>query len=627
MEQRLARINGLEPRWPLLAAGLLGLVACSTPGGPGGDRPSSTRAHEVAAGPSAVVAIRLPAGTRLRLRPVTVSSGLPEEFTESATLDALLREAFLQSPRFDIDGAEVDLVAKPPIVGKRDTHRAVEASATAAQPTHEIDVHYDHAASAWSTALVRPGSAPLPLASDRGDLFDALDRLAVHTRQALGETEIHSRPIGQVYSKSARCIQLTEAANELGRAGLVMPAIGNLRRARREDPGSTPTLATLAANLLVSGQAKEATTVARAALALEDRLAPTTQHRLARTMLLARATVRTTDAGTPADRNLLQLADVTMAERPFDPEPVFSKALALNLQGRYGESTPLLEALAKRWPKHPGVAYHRTFAALATGRHETAIQSIEGAFDRLPAHSRVLPRALALFHAERHDELRGFLAELSASNPVRNSAQLHEVRRMQVAHAILTGDSEAATRAALTDLEWIRRRPSRLNRFAADVAELGEVLVRLDRAADLRVPLRAFEELGNPPELFSQVLVYLGGLVDVAATRKRATAAEAHLRKADQQVWSSALKAAAHRRRGELMEELQERVFEFSSTDDPLLRASLAHALRSAGEEEDAGRVVEQLRQRLLGFRLHRLREHPLLSPGAALAFLITPAH
>ena len=195
---------------------------------------------------------------------------------------------------------------------------------------------------------------------------------------------------------------------------------------------------------------------------------------------------------------------------------------------------------------------------------------------------------------------------------------------MQSAHALLTDRPREAVGHLLTDLEWIRQRPSKLQNLALDVAEAGEVLVRIGHHDDLRLPLDAFDRLDAKPQLFDDVLVFLSGLIQVTVRRERATAAEASLERSGQQLWSSTLKATAYRQRGELQDELRQCVLAYQTTESPLARASLARVLRAAGSEANAAEVIAELRRTLLTFRLRPPYWHPLLSPANALAYLAT---
>ena len=547
--------------------------------------------------------IQLDAGTVVRLLPITTTDGEAESMVFA---DALWREALRQSAALDV------------AAGAEDT-----------RSSHELEVHHDSASSSWSSTLRIAGQPPIPLAHATGDAPSAIDTLALSTRQALGDRP-RRRPMRCVdaYSPDQDCVELTERALVDGSMGQWNAALARLRRARAHDAGSTVTLAALARTLLATGKSRndrssieEAHRVAVEALSIDRRVAPTTRHRLLHVAVVANADGL---GGPEIDRELLVLGDVGQTERPHDPYPTLSRAVALNFMGRYQESAPLLRKLAGRWPQSAEVAYHLTYAELATGRAEAALAAIRGADGRLPKAHLVIPTTLALYHCERHDELRAYLAEQMQDPGFRKSSALHELRLMQAAHAVLTDQREDAVRLMLEDLEWVRQRPSRLERYVLDVADTGQVLVRMGHHRDLMIPLQAFEQLGDLPPMFAQAMVFLGGLVQVAQDSKRAEAAEAHLRTNGQTVWSSLVRAAAHRRRGELNDELRERIAEYKSTESPLVRASLARVLKAYGDEAHAAETLDELRDNLLAFRIRRIGDHPLMRPANALAYLAT---
>jgi hypothetical protein len=95
----------------------------------------------------------------------------------------------------------------------------------------------------------------------------------------------------------------------------------------------------------------------------EQRLLPTTRHRLARTLLLTRAS-RQPDAAADFDRELLRLGETGQRERPHDPQPqpraeipsgfggtlVFNPADALGLvahQGHGQRSAPVAQGVGQ----------------------------------------------------------------------------------------------------------------------------------------------------------------------------------------------------------------------------------------------------------------------------------------
>lgn len=571
------------------APALLALVAaCTTPPA---NAPSGL---EGVRGP---VRHALPAGTTVTVLPPT-ASGSPRPAPPPA-LHGWLREALRQSDRLDF-GDEAP-----------------------AEGGILLETHVDLRARSVTTALRPPDAAPIALATVEGLEPGDVDRLAAATRAALGDlSATPPRPVSRIYSDSPACVRHTEAARAALRRGDRRVALAALERARPADPGCTFTLAALAALRLDLGEIAQARRVAYEALLLENRLSPTTRHRLARTLLLARATERGRAA--EADRELLRLAEATLRERPHDPHALYSRALAANFLRRFETALPLLRRLRVRWPSRAAVAYHLCFAALATGRKDLALDAIDAARPRLPLVHVVVPRALALWANGRHAELRAWLAELARDRRVASTPLLHEVLRMRAAHALLTDRGAEAARWLLEDVEWIRRRPSRVEELTIDLVEAGQVLVRIGRHAELRAALAAFEDRRDLPPTVRQALVFLEGLVSVAATGKVPEAAEADLRRNGQRLWAAVLAAAAHRARGELMDEMRERVLAYQSTEDPLVRAELARTLRAAGDDRDARQVLDELRGSLLRIDLRDLRSHPLVSPGAALAYLST---
>ncbi len=544
--------------------------------------------------------IALAAGTLLRLAPVEATAEVPAAF-----FDGLWREALRQSPRFDVASGVEDLEAAE----------------------HTIELFCDPRAPALSSTLRRPGQPPLPLAGVRGDDPVAIDALALATRQALGE-EVRALPLASaaIYSANAHCVRQTEDGWRQLAAGRTEAAIQRLRRARTLDPGCTITLALLAQALLARGSERgdsaaveEARRGATQALQLASRTAPTTRHRLAHTALVAAS--RTGDPRA-ADEELLTLGTVASRERPHDPHVMRTRAIALNLLQRYEESLPALRTLRARWPRSAEIAYHAAFAELCAGDAEAAVDAARDAARTVPPHLSLVPTALTLHAAGRHDELDRLLDRWLAR--AGDGAGGHELYRMRAAHALLTDRGDRAADALLADLEWLRRRPSEFSARALELVEAGEVLVWIGRHEDLAVRLSAFEALHDGAPVLSAALIYLNGLCEIARTDQPATAAEAHLQRTGHTVWRGALRAAAHQRRGELLDELNQRMQLYVGTEAPLPRAALARVLRALGSDAQAETVRAELRARLHKVDLRALHLHPLMSPAAALALLGT---
>jgi hypothetical protein len=557
-------------------------AACSSgPGGSAGGAVAGAIAGERA----------LEAGTVLRLPPVEVVVGELPEGT-GPWLNGLLREALRQSARLDFASGVEDT----PI-------------------PQELRVQLDATATSLTSTLHWPGQAPLPLASASGpDLPSAIDALAIATRHALGDPcrlgVDGALPVALIYTGQARCAEHTEAALVESARGNSRSALSLLRSARIADPGCTLTLCLLAEAQLDLGEAEAAAKTAQEALRYDERLAPTTEHRLARALLLARG-----------QRDLLELARVAAGERSHDPHVRYSQALAANLAGDFATAAPLLRDLQRRWPQSGPVGYHLTFAELGLGDARAGLAAIERSRQSLSRFSLVLPRSLALYHDGRHAELQRYLEETAADPAVQKSPLQHEILRMQAAQAVLAGREEAAVHFLLQDLEWIRQRQSRLSELALDLAEDCEVLLRLRRGAELRPRLRAIAVLGRPPQALQQVLTYVEGRLAIEEGGE-AKAAAAMLDRESHPVFGSLLRAAVHHKRGELWEEGKELANASLATDDALVHASLAVALRRSGKEKEAVDVLAELKLQLLKIDLRDPRRHALLSPGRALALL-----
>lgn len=514
-------------------------------------------------------------------------------------VQAVLRESLRQSTHLDLAaGIEDDPTAVYTLV--------VNLSSTAGHLT---------------STLRRKGKAQIPLAAATfspaepvRSLLRAIDTLALQARQALGE-RVQVAPVkaALAYSGSVRCVSLTEEGRTLLAAGKLRAALKVLRRARAEDGGCAFTLMLLATVANALDSKNEALRIANEALRLNHRLTPNTTHRLVRAHWWAMQD----------DRKLLEAGLVFRRERPFDPDGAYTVALALNLLDRGAEALPKLRALSNRWPENASVQLQLGYACLATGQPEAALAAFESAARRLPEPLTVRPMAMALFHAGRHDQLAAMLQQLAQSPVVKDGPALHEVLRMQAAQAILVDDRDAAARHLLADLAWVRANATDFNRYTLHVAEAGEILARLGRNQELLLAIQGFQQLARLPSTFRAALTYLGGLVTVARNQKPG-AAQAVLTKGGREIWGLKLAAANHRRRGELREEARALERAMGGTSDPLVLASYARVLLAAGEREKSERIATALHRHLVSFNQRRPRDHPLMSPARAMAYVAT---
>jgi len=582
-------MRGLE-RLLLLAA------ACTAPRAP---RPPAADAD----GGEQAVVVEVPAGTVLRLLPIELVGAAGAG--EAAYLDGLWREGMRVSPRFDV------------AAGLEDTAAAFE-----------VAIHLDVAAATLTTTLHEPGRPPTALGAAalvRGDEATCLQRLALGTRQALGEREAAaSPPLRLAYSAERACVVATEDGLAAAARGDLPAARGKLDDARRADAGCTVTLLALAELHLRGNDFVRAKRIAQDALQLGNRCAPTTQHRLARVLLLAQAAMATGGEVTDLDRQLLALGEAAVRARPHDPHPRWTVAQAQSLLGRFTEAEALLAELGERWPNVTQVPYHHALALLGCDRPKEALAALEQVAGQLAPTQTAIPHAIALWAAGREDELTRLLRDLAGRSDVQSSALLHHVRRMQAAHAILAGRGDEAATLLLTDLEWLRQRTSRLGTYADHVAATGQVLVLLGHAGELARAVTAFERLPQLDEAARRALMFAGGLAAVGTDRQAVSTAAANLSKEGESAWSLQLQAAANRERGELGEEARALAQASRLDRSPLLRASLARTLKTAGEVAEADVLLRALRTELLRLDLRRLAAHPLVDPAGALALLAT---
>ncbi len=520
-----------------------------------------------------------------------------------AQIDGLLRETLRQDLRYDIAAG----------VEKRDSDL-------------QLSIAIDPQAKVLTASLRRAGTAPLPLTStgysDRQ--FNAgIDELCLGILQALGSgLDNPIEDCARIYSSDPSCIEQTEAGLVALDRGNVLAAVESFQRARSKDSGSTVTILGLGTAQLRAGRAEDAVATARAALEhMSQRMSATTQHRLARLVLLGEVSSDPRRA-VANDEALLQLGEASLRERPYDPHGLYSQALALNYLGRFKESEPLLVRVHERWPGVPLVAYHLSFAQLAIDEPEAALQTIEGAERKLPIENVVLPKCLALYHAGHQKELEKYLIRLARKRRGVDDRRPHEIMRMQAAHAILMGKGEAAAEHLLTDMDWLRQRPSILQSLALDFAESGEVLAHLGQYEELAISLQAMDDVRVHAPSFRQAQAYLSALVSIQETGELPANAISTLEGDERFVWSTLLKAALHRRQGELVEEATDLATAIRITDSALTQASLARSFDAMGRADDAKRLRSNLGQRLMVIDLRRPLNHPLLSPARALAFL-----
>ncbi len=555
--------------------------------------------HAVVAGqaPEVRAALALPRGTVLR------AALVPGSGDEPLVRAALVwwREALLQSPWFDV--LEADAVT---------------------EPAAEIQLSVDQAGRRLAATCCRPGQEPLLLAGEhfRGrELTEGLDRLAWATRLALGEAAPAPVPLAAGTTPEVSAVLAVDDAQALVRSGGFASARRALQDARSRDGGSPWILEGLAALQLLAGEAAAAERLCREALSYRNRLQPRTGHRLARTLLLARASLQPEAAG-QLDSELLTLGNAIRRERPFDPQGPWTAAVAQNYRGEFAAAVALLRPLRQRQPEQPLLAYHCGWACLGSGAAAEACQHFEAAALRLPLAWVLVPWSLARYASGAHDPLAQHLRELVAEHADSPAPLVHHVRRMQAAHALLRRDVEGAARAMLDDLRWLATHAMLAGTRLGELAEQSEVLVRLGKAAELQ-PILAVLQAQHQGTGVAEICAYASGLAEVALGRQRLPQLEAQLDRGSEHAFGLRLAAFAHELAGELGDRHTAMARAARLSDSPLTKALLAQSLRQIGETAAASTLRDTLRRELLTLDLRGRQQHPLLGPELAFAFLL----
>lgn len=538
-----------------------------------------------------------PRGAVVRLLP---SEGAPTVGATGEVADGLLREAMRQSWWLDVAAGPV---AAPPSLGIT------------------LSVHFDGGAEAAEIRIDGDGTLLATARTHGRPLCETIDELATRARLALGDPVPEAPvPLWRSYSADLDVVAGCEFALASLHEGRFGAAAERLATLRRNDGACAFLIDCAASAAAMLGKPDEARRLAQEALSLTQRLSPTTTHRLLRTLLLARA-AKEPQLATRYDEELATLASVGARERPFDPEPMLTAAIASNFLAKFEEARVALEGITARMPSHPAAQYHLGWAALGSGRAKESVSAFEAAARSMPAASTVVPRAIALHEAGMHEQLVGFLQDVAADPAVRDGVALHEILRMQASHALLRGDRDAAVTTAFLDLDWLAKRPATQQERAGEFAELAETLVRLGEGARLRPYLTAILDRETNTPLADAASFGLA-MADCAAQRTRAQEAEDGLRRKSRGFWADALAAYGCRQQGQLAAENQALGAAAAQSSSPLVTAALAQNLRAQGRDEDADRLLAALRRELSRIHLRRKLQHPLLGPELAYAWL-----
>lgn len=469
----------------------------------------------------------------------------------------------------------------------------------------------------------RRGDERLPLAGGRigSSLPAAIDQAAWSARLALGEAAPPPLPIDLGTTHDPALLSAIADARDLLRDGGIDPAYRLLRDQRRRDGAAPFLLDALAETLLLRGDAAAAERLCREALSYERRLLPDVQHRLARTLLLARASLGTGGGAATQDRELLRLGEVGHRERPFDPEPRLTLGIASNFLGEFAAAREHLTVVRAARPEAAIAAYHLGWACLGAGDAAAALAPLADAALRLPTAWVVLPRALALHESNHDQELEGMLTGLLADPANADAPFAHDVRRMLAAQALLRHDHDGARRHLLADFDWLLTHPLVLEKRAGEFAEQGAVLVRLGGSPRL-LPLLTALQQQHPGAAVADACAFVGGMDAIASSPAGAAPALAALDRGADNVWHALLQAFLAEYRGEIgtMQEQLARAARLS--DSPMTKALLARGLLAGGRAAEGRQLLDTLRREMRRIDLRRPCQHPLLGPELAFAFL-----
>jgi hypothetical protein len=552
--------------------------------------------------PQVPVVVQWPAGTTFV---ATVARGLPD-VPQWRALPIWWRDALGQTVRFA--PAHVRLLDTQPLP-------RIELAVALGLQQLTATLHQGSERKVLASTSFAPGS-PTP------NLLLAIDHLAWCTRLSLGEAATEPKPVQAITSRNAKVVAAVHDAVELMNAGGFASSHRALLVARQRDGGSPFVLDRLAYLELLRGDADTAERISREALTYDNRASATVQHRLARTLLMARSARKPSDAA-GFDRQLATLAAVARRERPHDEEPVWSAALAHNFLGEFQAARPLLEKLRLRQPDNPFIPYHLGWACLGVDDAKSAAVHLADAAVRLPAPWVLLPRAIALYESGRHGDLESLLHSVRKEYGRDGRDSLtHQVLRMQAAHAILQNQPTRARQLLLEDLRWLQEHPAALSLRVGEFAETGALLARMGSSNDLPVLLGSVQRQHSGTAV-ADASAFVAGMHQVQTTGVRAEKIETALSRDGDSPWSAMLAAFAHERHGEVGDMQTQLARASRLSDSPMTKALLAKSLRAVGKMLEAERLHETMRRELVQLHLRRTCQHPLFGPELAYAFVL----
>ena len=562
----------------------------------------STTSHEPRPTPNVAVVVPWSDGTRFT---ASVNGDLPDVPVWRA-VSVWWQEALGQTERFSLASQSV---LNPP-----DLQRC-ELTVDPELMSLLVTLH-------TSTQQVELTQASFAPTSPTPSLLQAIDLVAWQTRLALGEKAAEPKAVAAITSANPNVVVAVADAVALMNDGGFSSSHRALRVARQRDGGAPFVLDRLSYLELLRGDADAAERISREALSYVERASGTVQHRLLRTLLMARS-ARSASEAESFDQQLATLASVARLERPYDDEPIWTAALAHNFQGEFEEARGLLEQLLLRKPGDPFVSYHLGWACLGLNDATVAANHLAAAAVQLPEPWVLLPRAIALFEAGLHEELEAlFIRVLAETTRSERDPLIHQVRRMQAAHAILLNQPDRARTLLFQDLSWLQSNPLVLTNHVGEFAEEGALLVRLGSLEELPILLAAVQKQ-HVASIAADASAFISGMHQVQTTGVRARKLEQELGRDGDSPWASLLAAFAHERLGEVGDMQSQLATAARLSGSAMTKALLAKSLRAVGKELEARQLREALRRELVQIHLRRSCQHPLFGPELAYAFVL----
>ncbi|HHI79510.1 MAG TPA: hypothetical protein ENK02_05985 [Planctomycetes bacterium] len=471
-----------------------------------------------------------------------------------------------------------------------------------------------------TTILVRMDAPPLPIKGVHftGDtLLQALDQLCRRTRLALGEPwetlRKNDKSCRLLVSDQEAVAEAVGQSLELSKRGRLLNALGLLQRAVRMDRGCALGLSLLAGLRLDLGFPRKALELVLKMKDLERRASPTALHRAARVWLMANQSYE----------GLLGLAEKDLALRPYDPNILFTKALALSLQARWKEALPLLRRLRVRLPQSPGLLFCLGHALLAQGKGDEAQKILPQIQKRLPAWPALRFEALVQFHRGDYASLNQLLEDLRRKPLGKHPRVRLEISLMQaslwIQKALQEGEQNKslnrAGRRLLEAVTQLRSQPRNLVNEQTLLPGLAWTMIQMGMAKSCRQALATLPaNPGRQKKRNAPALVALS-LCDVAQGKTVGKAVARDLDSMGLGFWNKRLLALRLEKEGRFQMALSLLRDISGNTKDPSLIYDIIKIQKQLGNLQEFMPSLGDLEKKLWTPRMDKPRLSPLLSP------------